>query len=339
MGSVPTSSKVISTTVLSSTVISSSVSNKATNTALSSLLTATNSATSSASNNSSQSSQVNQTSSPQFNLRTGAISVAGLSVNNVPGNQSEVQTPSSQSQAEIFQPKNNQSTNTASDSKIIEPDKSETSVIFANESQSDDKAPSDIAQSEKVQAEQAQQEQKDQQEQAQQENINQQQAVELQVINDLKSRDIEVKTHEQAHATVGGSFAQSPTYTYEKGPDGKRYAVEGEVSIDVAPIEGDPQATYTKMQKVYAAAMAPVQPSSADIRVATEATQLMNEAKQELVGERQEQVISTEDVQHINDLGQIFNLAIDDLHVNADIIENKPNMSILSDFPSINIAV
>ncbi|MGI2169870.1 putative metalloprotease CJM1_0395 family protein [Shewanella sp. MF05960] len=165
-----------------------------------------------------------------------------------------------------------------------------------------------------AEVEQAANEQSQQESAAAKEQINKQIAqkqqqidqAEAQQISELSKRDIEVKTHEQAHAAVGGSFAQSPSYEYEKGPDGRRYAVDGEVSIDVAPISGDPQATLSKMQKVYAAAMAPVQPSMADIRVAAQAVQYMNEAKQALVVERQQSVMSTQDSEHMTELGQIF---------------------------------
>ncbi|GGB48934.1 hypothetical protein GCM10011607_06610 [Shewanella inventionis] len=132
---------------------------------------------------------------------------------------------------------------------------------------------------------------------------------EAQQIAELAKRDSEVKTHEQAHAAVGGSYAQSPRYEYEKGPDGRRYAVDGEVSIDVSIVSGDPQATINKMQKVYAAAMAPVQPSMADIRVAAQALQNMNEAKQALAVERQESVMSIEDSEQLTQLGNVFNRA------------------------------
>ncbi|MGI2225624.1 putative metalloprotease CJM1_0395 family protein [Shewanella frigidimarina] len=116
---------------------------------------------------------------------------------------------------------------------------------------------------------------------------------EIKQIDQLAQRDNEVKTHEQAHAAVGGSLAQSPSYQYEKGPDGRRYAVDGEVNIDVSTVDGDAQATLTKMQKVYAAAMAPVQPSMADIRVAAQALQNMNEAKKELITNNSDSVSST----------------------------------------------
>lgn len=168
-----------------------------------------------------------------------------------------------------------------------------------------------------VDVEQAADEQTQQDTEAAKEQINKQieqkqqqiEQAEAQQISELTQRDREVKTHEQAHAAVGGSFAQSPSYEYEKGPDGRRYAVDGEVSIDVAPISGDPQATLSKMQKVYAAAMAPVQPSMADIRVAAQAVQYMNEAKQALVVERQQSVLSAQDSEHLTELGQIFKQA------------------------------
>ncbi|MFP3458098.1 putative metalloprotease CJM1_0395 family protein, partial [Psychrobacter sp. SIMBA_152] len=71
---------------------------------------------------------------------------------------------------------------------------------------------------------------------------------ELQQIKELKARDTEVRTHEQAHAAVGGQYAGSPSDEYQRGPDGTNYAVGGEVPIDVGVITGDPQATIDKMQ-------------------------------------------------------------------------------------------
>src|SRR5690242_9479132 len=43
----------------------------------------------------------------------------------------------------------------------------------------------------------------------------------------LKSRDTEVHNHENAHQSAGGQFAGSPSYTYQTGPDGRRYAIGG----------------------------------------------------------------------------------------------------------------
>ena len=105
---------------------------------------------------------------------------------------------------------------------------------------------------------------------------------EQQQIKELKARDTEVRTHEQAHAAVGGQYAGSPSYEYQRGPDGTNYAVGGEVPIDVGVINGDPQATIDKMQTVLAAALAPAEPSGADRAIAADATQKMAAAQAEL---------------------------------------------------------
>lgn len=109
---------------------------------------------------------------------------------------------------------------------------------------------------------------------------------EQQKIQELKARDAEVKTHEQAHAAAGGQYAGAPSYSYEQGPDGKRYAVDGEVPIDVSKVADDPQATIQKLQQVQAAAMAPAQPSGADLRIAAEAAQGIVQAQHELTQQK-----------------------------------------------------
>ena len=58
-----------------------------------------------------------------------------------------------------------------------------------------------------------------------------------------------------AHITAGGRYITSgANFTYKRGPDGRSYAVGGEISIDTAPIPGDPQATIQKMRQVKSAA-------------------------------------------------------------------------------------
>lgn len=163
-------------------------------------------------------------------------------------------------------------------------------------------------------AQQVEQQVKDKQQQIEQAEIKQ--------IDQLAQRDTEVKTHEQAHAAVGGSLAQSPSYQYEKGPDGRRYAVDGEVNIDVSTVDGDAQATLSKMQKVYAAAMAPVQPSMADIRVAAQALQNMNEAKKELITSNSDALSSTTANTSISQNSQTL--------TNDPLNADDSNMSLLS---------
>lgn len=114
-------------------------------------------------------------------------------------------------------------------------------------------------------------------------------------VEELKQRDREVRAHEQAHAAVGGAYAGSPSYEYESGPDGNRYAVGGEVSIDVSPVSGDPEATIQKMEVVKRAALAPAEPSPQDRAVAAQADQTRLQAQAELQQQRSaEQQAATE---------------------------------------------
>jgi hypothetical protein len=105
---------------------------------------------------------------------------------------------------------------------------------------------------------------------------------ELQTIRELSQRDREVRAHEQAHQAVGGQYAGGMTLSYERGPDGRRYAVAGEVSIDISPVPGNPTATLAKAEQVRRAALAPAEPSAQDRSVAAAAMQLKTEAQIEL---------------------------------------------------------
>ncbi|WP_083000632.1 putative metalloprotease CJM1_0395 family protein [Halomonas sp. GT] len=111
---------------------------------------------------------------------------------------------------------------------------------------------------------------------------------EIQHLEQLKQTDREVRQHEMAHQTVGGPYTGGASYEYEVGPDGKRYAVAGEVPIDYGPVPGNPTATIEKMQTVIAAALAPAEPSSKDIQVAAQARQYLLEAKLEAAREQSE---------------------------------------------------
>lgn len=103
---------------------------------------------------------------------------------------------------------------------------------------------------------------------------------------ELKKRDQLVKAHEQAHVAAAGSLVRrGVSLSYEKGPDGRRYAVSGEVSIDTSR-EAQPEKTIAKMQTVRAAALAPVDPSPQDRKVAAAASAAMREAGSELQLER-----------------------------------------------------
>lgn len=108
---------------------------------------------------------------------------------------------------------------------------------------------------------------------------------EQQIVRKLQQTDREVRAHERAHAAAGGPFAGTPHYEFTRGPDGKQYAVGGEVSIDVSPGK-DPAATVEKMEAVLRAAMAPADPSPQDRRVAAQARAELAKAQAEAQKEK-----------------------------------------------------
>lgn len=111
---------------------------------------------------------------------------------------------------------------------------------------------------------------------------------EQEVVAELQARDREVRAHEQAHASVGGALAGSPSYEYESGPDGRRYAVAGEVPIELR--EGrTPEETLRNAQTVRRAALAPAEPSPQDRSVAAAASQMEARARSEINEERAEE--------------------------------------------------
>jgi len=137
-------------------------------------------------------------------------------------------------------------------------------------------------------------------------NQEKQQQQDLEFVRSLSQRDSEVHAHEGAHSAVGGRYAGSANYTYQRGPDGVNYAVGGEVSIDVGVIPGNPAATLEKMQLVQRAALAPAEPSSQDRKVAALAAQQAGQARAELANENRgsssSETSSTEKADKLKDL-------------------------------------
>lgn len=114
-------------------------------------------------------------------------------------------------------------------------------------------------------------------------------------IRRLEARDLEVRVHEQAHIAAGGQHVTSgASYTYQTGPDGKRYAIGGEVGIDTSPVNNDPAATIEKAEQIVRSAMAPAEPSSQDYAVARQAQSMMVEARQELAAAEQEERLAVD---------------------------------------------
>lgn len=114
---------------------------------------------------------------------------------------------------------------------------------------------------------------------------------ELSQLQKLKRRDTEVRTHEHAHLSAAGPYAKgSASFTFQKGADGKSYAVGGEISIDVSK-ESTPEETISKMQTIKRAALAPANPSGADRRIASQATIKESEARKEILANQQGEML------------------------------------------------
>ncbi len=110
---------------------------------------------------------------------------------------------------------------------------------------------------------------------------------EKQEVAKLKATDAEVKVHENAHkAAAGGLRTSAPNYEYETGPDGKKYAVAGDVNISY-PNSSDPEENLKNAQQLKAAALAPAEPSSQDRKVAMKAEREIAKARQEIQEKRQ----------------------------------------------------
>lgn len=111
---------------------------------------------------------------------------------------------------------------------------------------------------------------------------------EKQEVAELKTTDAEVRAHEQAHkAAAGGLRTSAPNYEYETGPDGKKYAVAGDVNVSYQH-SSDPEVNLRNAQQLKASALAPADPSSQDRKVAAQADREITEARQEILEEQKQ---------------------------------------------------
>lgn len=107
-------------------------------------------------------------------------------------------------------------------------------------------------------------------------------------LDELKQRDTEVRNHENAHLAAAGSLATSgANFTFQAGPDGKNYAIGGDVHIDTSPGR-TPEESIQKAQTIRAAALAPADPSPQDLKVAAAASQMEMQAAAKLTKQRSE---------------------------------------------------
>jgi hypothetical protein len=108
------------------------------------------------------------------------------------------------------------------------------------------------------------------------------------MVAELVQRDREVHTHEAAHQAAGGGLVRNASYTYQEGPDGRAYAIGGECPIQI-PASDSPSELIAIAQRVRSAALAPANPSGADMAVANAAAQMEMQARQQLAQQQAEQ--------------------------------------------------
>jgi hypothetical protein len=145
------------------------------------------------------------------------------------------------------------------------------------------------------------------------------------VVDKLKSRDSAVRAHEMAHVSAAGGLAGAPVYSYQTGPDGKRYAIGGSVSIDTSA-ESSPEDTIAKAQRIRSAALAPADPSAADRAVASRAARMESQARQAMA-------------RQASDESERARVAAADAAVSAevDLVEPGNNAAALPDLPKVDI--
>jgi hypothetical protein len=125
---------------------------------------------------------------------------------------------------------------------------------------------------------------------------------EEQTIKELEKQDKAVRAHEEAHLAAGAGLVRGgATFSYTVGPDGKQYAVGGEVKIDISPVPDDPQATIRKMEQVKRAALAPSDPSPQDRNAASIAASQEAKASSELLQQQTKGIKNSAGNNHVFD--------------------------------------
>jgi len=104
----------------------------------------------------------------------------------------------------------------------------------------------------------------------------------------LQALDRQVRAHEAAHKAAGIGVTGPATFTYTTGPDGRQYAVAGEVPIVTTASPADPEQAVEELEQVKQAALAPSDPSPADRAAAAAAQAAQDRAEQEVRVQEQE---------------------------------------------------
>ena len=104
----------------------------------------------------------------------------------------------------------------------------------------------------------------------------------VRLVQELSQIDQKVRAHEAAHQAAAGSLGGAVSFSYETGPDGKSYAVGGEVPVDMSSGR-TPQETLSHAEQIRAAALAPADPSPQDLSVAAQASEMEAAAREQIM--------------------------------------------------------
>ena len=161
-----------------------------------------------------------------------------------------------------------------------------------------------------------------------QKNIGELSIEEQRIVTELQAADTNVRAHEAAHMAAGGGLTSPASYTYERGPDNKMYAVAGEVGISTG--EGNtPQESLNKAQTIRRAALAPADPSPQDLKVAAQAASMEMSARAEILQEKMAQ-----NSQNTNNSNETSGDAVNSVENSAE--NSNVNSAGNSRIPSIN---
>ena len=101
-------------------------------------------------------------------------------------------------------------------------------------------------------------------------------------VEKIRRIDREVKRRELAHRAVAGNYVRGVvSFEYVTGPDGKKYAVEGHITIDAGPILNNPEASIRKAQAIKRAKL--------DRSVSAEVAKMEREARMDLKTEQRKE--------------------------------------------------
>lgn len=101
----------------------------------------------------------------------------------------------------------------------------------------------------------------------------------------LSTSDRRLQADRSATFLAGGSIATAPDFVYKRGPDGRRFAVDGHVAISIG--EGqNPAETIARARRIRSAAVFSTGDTNRDITLANHAQQLAVQAHREITAIR-----------------------------------------------------